>query len=132
MYDLKRAETVADLSSAATVYTLKVATGGVLNVSQITGVFEEAVASGGFTSTAPVVTVSVGGTALATYTTGTTATAKAIGDEVQFTPNTTNAPGGVYVVTAGDTFTVAVSTAGTGGTVTGTLRVFLPFERNLG
>jgi hypothetical protein len=134
MFKTVRAETVVTLNaaSATTVYTYKVVGAGVLNANQITGTFEAVVANGGFTTTAPLITVAVNGTAVATYTTGTVATAKAIGDEVQFTVNTTNAPTKALVLAATDVITVTLTTQGVGGTVTGTVRVFLPLDENLG
>jgi hypothetical protein len=127
------ATAVVDLSASTnTTFTYETVGAGYLLVDQITGTLEEAIAVGGFTSTAGIVQIQVGSTVVAEFSTGTTTAALAIGQTVEFTPDTTNAPEGVFTVAAGDIVTVKLTTQGTGGTVTGTLRVNIPMEEDLG
>jgi hypothetical protein len=133
----KVAEAVVDLSAATgAVYTYQTIGDGYVEVAQIVGTFEEAVAGGGFSTTAGIVTVQAnpgsGAVALGTFTTGTPATARAIGDSLQITVDSTNAPQGIYHFTAGTDLIVNLTTQGTGGTTTGTLRVTIPVEEDLG
>jgi hypothetical protein len=129
----KVAEAVVDLDAAVGVfYTYKTIGAGYVDVNQIVGTFEEAVAGGGFSTTAGIADIKVDGNQVGTFTTGTPATARAIGDSLLITPNTTNAPDGIFTFTAGDVISVALTQQGTGGTVTGTLRVTVPVEENLG
>ena len=127
------ATAVVDLSAVAnTTFTYEAIGAGYILADQITGTLEEAIAAGGFTSTAGIVQIQVGSTVVAQYSTGTTTAAQAIGQTVEFTPDATNAREGVYNFEAGDILTVKLTTAGTGGTVTGTLRVNVPMEEDLG
>lgn len=127
------ATAVVDLSAAAnTTFTYETLGAGYILADQITGTLEEAIAVGGFTSTAGIVQIQVGSTVVAQYSTGTTTPALAIGQTVEFTPDTTNAPEGIYNFVAGDIITVKLTTQGTGGTVTGTVRVNVPLEEDLG
>lgn len=129
-------EAVVDLdaSSSTVASTFKVPAAGYINVKQIFGRFEEAVASGGFSSTAGVASVKVGSLEVATWSTGVAATARSIGDTVQVTVDGTNVTdaNGVIKVAAGDAITVNTKTQGAGGTVTGTLRFYIPIDLNLG
>lgn len=127
------ATAVVDLSAATnTTFTYEAVGGGYILADQITGTLEEAIAAGGFTSTAGIVQVQVGSTVVAQYSTGTTVAGEALGNTVEFTPSATNAPEGVYNFDAGDVITVKLTTQGSGGTVTGTLRVNIPMEEDLG
>lgn len=127
------ASAVVDLSAATnTTYTYETVGAGYILADQITGTLEEAIAAGGFTSTAGIVQIQVGSTVVAQYSTGTTVAGEALGNTVEFTPNATNAPEGVYNFDAGDVITVKLTTQGSGGTVTGTLRVNIPMEEDLG
>lgn len=127
------ATAVVDLSAATnTTFTYEALGAGYILADQITGTLEEAIAAGGFTSTAGIAQVQVGSTVVAQYSTGTTVAGEALGNTVEFTPNATNAPEGVYNFSAGDIITVKLTTQGTGGTVTGTLRVNIPMEEDLG
>lgn len=127
------ATAVVDLSASTnTTFTYETLGAGYILADQITGTLEEAIAAGGFTSTAGIVQVQVGSTVVAQYSTGTTTAALAIGQTVELTPDTTNAPEGIYPLVAGDVVTVKLTTQGTGGTVTGTLRVNIPMEEDLG
>lgn len=129
-------EAVVDLdaSSATVASTFKVPAAGYVNVKQIFGRFEEAVASGGFSSAAGVASVKIGSAEVATWSTGVAATARSIGDTVQVTVDGTNVTdaSGVFKVAAGDAITVNTKTQGTGGTVTGTIRFYIPIDLNLG
>lgn len=129
-------EAVVDLDAASdtTATTFKAPAAGFVNVKQIFGRFEEAVASGGFSSAAGVASVVIGGVEVATWSTGVAATARAIGDTVQVTVDGTNvtAANGVLKVAAGDAIVIKTKTQGTGGTVTGTLRFYVPIECDLG
>lgn len=130
-----RMEAIADLdaASATSATKFKVPAAGFVNVKQIFGRFEEAVAAGGFSSTAGVASIEVGGTEVATWSTGVAATARAIGDTVVTTVDgtvATNAQGAVKVA-AGDLIEVKTKTQGVGGTVTGTIRFYIPVELNL-
>jgi hypothetical protein len=123
---------IADLSvTAADVFTYTFATEGYLLCDQIYGRLEEAIAAGGFSTTAAIVTVQVGSTTVATFSTGVAPVAGAIGKEYLFTTSATNAPTGSFKFSAGDVLTVDC-TAGVGGTLTGTMRVTLPVESNNG
>jgi len=128
---------VADLSTtAASVFTFTVSGAGYLMCDQIMGRLEEAIAAGGFTTSAGVVTVTIGGVTVATFSTGATTggntvAAGAIGKAYLFTGHATNAPGGQAPFTANQVILVAC-TAGVGGTVTGTMRVTLPIEIDRG
>lgn len=137
-FQVHRAEAVVDLSAAddTTAYTIDAPGAGFVQVDEIFGRFEEAVASGGFTSTAPVMSLEIGGTEVATFTTGTAATARAIGDTIKsiFTPDESNSFAAVsaYKVSAGDAITLKTKTQGAGGTVTGTIRLYIPMDIDLG
>lgn len=120
----------AAADTAAMTWTMTKA--GVIDTGSIFGILEEAVASGGFTSTAGDFTVKVGSNAIATWSTGTTATARAIGYQANATTNATYAPNGFYKFDAGDTITVMNDAQGAGGTVTGTARVFIPISFDAG
>lgn len=129
------ADAVVDLSASSdtSAATVDMPGAGVLYVDQIFGRFEEAVASGGFTSAAGVASVEVAGTEVCTWSTGVTSTARAIGDTVFVTPSAAvTANGGIATFAAGDAIEVVTKTAGTGGTVTGTIRFNLPVEFNAG
>lgn len=121
--------------TAALTWTIDKA--GVLDTSSIFGILEEAVASGGFTTTAGDFTVSVeesGGSeaVVATWSTGTTSTARAIGYHAVATTDATNAPDGFYKFGALATIRVKNDAQGAGGTVTGTARVHLPISFDAG
>ena len=135
-----RGETVADLSAAAaTVWTMKAQSAGKLNVKQIFAMVEEAIAAGGFSSVAGESQLTAqpsGGSEveLCSFTTGVApAVGKAVGDQVRFTVNTTNVNTSQnYDFDADCVFRFKNKTAGTGGTVTGTLRIYLPIDQDLG
>lgn len=131
-----RQEAVVDLDAASgtSATKFKVPAAGYVHVKQIFGRFEEAVAGSGFSSTAGVASIEVGGLEVATWSTGVSATARAIGDTVQVTVDGTNvtAAAGVIKVAAGDLIECKTKTQGAGGTVTGTVRFYVPFEVNLG
>ena len=126
---------IADLSTtAANVFSYTFAAEGYILCDQIYGRLEEAIAAGGFTTSAGIVTIQVGSTTVATFSTGATTggntvAAGAIGKQYLFTTSATDAPTGTFKVAAGDVLTVDV-TAGVGGTVTGTIRVTVPVESN--
>lgn len=121
---------VVDMSGTAdtAAFTWTATKAGTILTNQIFAILEEAVASGGFTSTAGDFTVKVGSTAVATWSTGVTSTARAIGYQANATTNSTSAPNGYYKFAAGDTITIVNDEQGAGGTVTGTARVYLPVE----
>lgn len=128
-------EAVVDLDAASdtTATTFKAPAAGWVNVKQIFGRFEEAVAAGGFSSTAGVASIVIGGVEVATWSTGVAATARSIGDTVQVTvdgTNVTNAQGSLKVA-AGDAIVCKTKTQGAGGTVTGTIRFYVPLDMNL-
>jgi hypothetical protein len=131
MKTLLRVEAAVDLDAASdtTASIFKAPGAGTVNVSEAFGRFEEAVAGSGFSSAAGVASIVIGGTEYGTWSTGVSATARAIGDTVPVTVTGSNT---AVVVAAGDTITVKTKTQGTGGTVTGTLRWFIPCEFNLG
>jgi hypothetical protein len=121
---------VVDMSGTAdtAAFTWTTTKAGTILANAIFGILEEAVASGGFTSTAGDYTVKVGSYIIATWSTGTTATARAIGYQANATPSTTYCPDGSYKFAAGDTITISNDSQGAGGTTTGTVRVYLPVE----
>lgn len=130
---------VVDLSAAANDTFIYEAIGaGYINVDQIVGTLEEAIAAGGFSSTAPEVVVQVNDGSsdieIANFTPSAAqlTAGGAIGASYKFTPDATNAPEGVYTFAAGDLIIVRLETQGAGGTVTGTLRVNIPLEEDLG
>lgn len=129
-------EAVVDLDAATgtTASTFKMPAAGWVHAKQAFGRFEEAVASGGFTTTAGVASINVGSSELGTITTGVAATARAIGDTLPVTVDGTNVTSaqGAFKVAAGDSFTVKTKTQGVGGTVTGTIRFYVPFSFDLG
>lgn len=133
-----RAEAVVDLSAAddTTAFTMDAPGNGYVQVDEIWGRFEEAVASGGFTTVAPVMSIEIGGTEVGTYTTGTAATAQAVGDTIGsiFTPDGTTATAATSAVevSTGDVIALKTKTQGTGGTVTGTIRCYIPMDLDLG
>lgn len=130
-----RAEAVVDLSAASdtTAFTIKAPGAGSIALTAVFGRFEEAVATGGFTSTAGVASLEVAGVEYATWSTGVTSTARSIGDTILMDANATAlALGGNVNFAAGDEITLKTKTAGTGGTVTGTIRFNLPLDINLG
>jgi hypothetical protein len=136
MKGLLRMEATVNLDAASdtTATTFKAPGAGYVNVKQIFGRFEEAVAAGGFSTAAGVASVVIGGLEVATWSTGVAATARAIGDTVQPTVDGTNvtAANGVIKVAAGDAIVMKTKTQGTGGTVTGEIRFYIPFEGDLG
>lgn len=130
-----RAEAVVDLDAASntTSFTVVAPGAGSIALSAVFGRFEEAIASGGFTTTAGVASLEVAGVEYATFSTGTNATARAIGETVLLTPNATaTALGGNVNFNAGDSITLKTKTQGAGGTVTGTIRFWLPLDLDLG
>ncbi len=131
-----RMEAVVDLdaASATSATKFKCPGAGYVHVKQIFGRFEEAVAASGFSTAAGVASVEVGGLEVATWSTGVTATARAIGDTVQVTVDGTNVTAalGSIKVAAGDLIEIKTKTQGTGGTVTGTIRFYIPCSFNLG
>jgi len=127
------ATAIVDLDAAVnTTFTYKTLGAGYILADQIVATLEQAIAAGGFTTTAAVTQIQVGSTVVAQYSTGTTVAGEALGNTVEFTPNTTNAPTGVFNFLAGSIITVKLTTQGAGGTVTGTLRVNVPIEEDLG
>lgn len=129
------APAVVDMSGTAgtNAFTWTTTKGGTISTNAIFGILEEAVASGGFTSTAGDFTVQVtesGGSKLdiAAWSTGTTATARAIGYQANATTDATNAPNGYYKFSAGALIEVENKAQGAGGTVTGTVRVYIPID----
>lgn len=136
MQSTLRMEAVVDLdaSSGTSATKFKAPGAGWVNVKEMFGRFEEAVAAGGFSSAAGVASCEIGGVEVATWSTGVAATARAIGDTVQPTVDgtvATNAQGAVKVA-AGDLIEFKTKTQGTGGTVTGTIRFYVPADFNLG
>jgi len=131
MQSLYKADAVVDLdaASATTAWTMKAPGAGYIEVAEVWGRFEEAVAASGFSSAAGVASLTIGSTEVATWSTGVSATARAIGDTVFFTPATD-----VKAVNfaAGDSIILKTKTQGTGGTVTGTIRFVIPMELNVG
>ncbi len=123
-----------DAASATSATKFKAPGAGFINVKQIFGRFEEAVAAAGFSGTAGVASIEIGGLEVATWSTGVGATARAIGDTVQPTVDGTNvtAANGVIKVAAGDLIECKTKTQGVGGTVTGELRFYVPIECDLG
>lgn len=135
MFNVYQSPAVVDFSATAdtAAWTFTPTKAGVINTNAIFGVLEEAVAAGGFTSTAGDYTVSVqesGGAEVnvATWSTGTTATARDIGYQADATTDATNAPNGFYKFGAGATIRVKNDAQGAGGTVTGTARVYVPLD----
>lgn len=132
------ATAVVDLSAAANDTFIYEAVGsGYVLADQIVGTLEEAIAAGGFSSTAPEVVVQVNNGSDVEVANFTPSSAQltaggAIGASYQFTEDATNAPDGIFAFDAGDTIIVRLETQGAGGTVTGTLRVNVPIEENLG
>lgn len=125
---------VADLSgSAGEVWTYTPNSAGTLFVDQLFAITEEAVAAGGFTTQTPVVSVEVGGTEVATLTPNVT-DGEAVGNQVSAVADTTNVEAAVGAIqyTADQAITVNIKTQGTGGTTTGTFRVFLLVDENRG
>lgn len=123
-----------DAASDTTAYTIDAPGAGMVLVGEIFGRFGEAVASGGFSSTAGVASLEIGGTEVATWTTGVAATARAIGDTVQMTPDEVDATAAnsSYPVASGAAITLKTKTQGAGGTVTGTILWYIPMDLNLG
>lgn len=135
MFNVYASPAVVDLNATAetAAWTWTLTKAGVINTNHIFGILEEAVASGGFTTTAGDYTVTLtesGGSALdlATWSTGTTATARAIGYQADATTDATNAPNGYYKFGAGAKLIVQNTAQGAGGTVTGTVRVYVPID----
>jgi hypothetical protein len=134
MQTILRMEAVVDMDAASdtTASTFKAPTAGYLMPSAIFGRFEEAVAAGGFTTTAGVAAIYVGTTEVASWSSlvGALCLAKAIGDTALVTPAAayTEAP---IKFAAGDAITVKTKTQGVGGTVTGTVRFWIPVEFGL-
>lgn len=130
-----KADAVVDLdaASATTAATIKAPGAGWVLVKEMFGRFEEAVAAGGFSTTAGVASLEIGGVEVATWSTGVAATARSIGDTVQPTVDGTyvTSASGAYKVAAGDTITLKTKTQGVGGTVTGTIRFNIPMDINL-
>lgn len=126
-------EAVVDLdaSSATSATKFKCPGAGYIDIAATFGRFEEAVAAGGFSSAAGVASIEVGGTEVATWSTGVAATARAIGDCVTVTPIATYSDKAI-VVASGDLIEVKTKTQGSGGTVTGTIRFWIPVEFDLG
>lgn len=126
-----KADAVVDLDAAGgtAAATIKAPGDGYIFVKEIFGRFEEAVAAGGFSTTAGVASIEVNSVEVATWSTGVAATARAVGDTVLVTA----ASGYDLVkVTSGQTITVKTKTQGVGGTVTGTLRLMIPMDVNVG
>lgn len=125
---------LADLSAVAgEVWTWTPGVAGTLFVKQIFGIVEEAVAAGGFSSTTPVVDVQVEGTEVCTLTVDNTG-GEAVGDSVSavITSANVDSESGAVELSATDTVSINIKTQGAGGTVTGTLRLLLPFDINRG
>lgn len=120
-----------DAATGTSATKFKCPGAGYINIAAAFGRFEEVVASGGFSSAAGVASIEVGGVEVATWSTGVGATARAIGDVVFVSPIAANADKAV-VVAAGDLIECKTKTQGTGGTVTGEIRFWLPVEFNLG
>jgi uncharacterized cupin superfamily protein len=125
-------EAVVDLDAAdgTSATTFKAPGAGWVDVNGIFGRFEEAVASAGFSTTAGVASVTIGSTEVATWSTGVGAVAKSIGDTAEFTP-ASEALKRVKVA-AGDAIIMKTKTQGVGGTVTGTVRAYVPIDVDLG
>jgi hypothetical protein len=121
-----------DGSAGTAALTWTLSTAGTLQTNAVFAVLEEAVATGGMTTTAGDYTVQVvrGATTydVAAWSTGVTATARAIGYQADATTDATNAPKGYFELQAGDKILVVNKAQAAGGTVTGTARVFLPIE----
>lgn len=132
-----RAEAVVDLSAAdATVaYTIDAPGAGHIYVGEVFGRFEEAVAAGGFTTTAGVLSLEVGGNEVGTWSTGVASTGRAIGDTLSplLTVDGTYATdtNSAVAVAAGDVISVKTKTQGVDGTVTGTVRLYIPCDFDL-
>lgn len=123
------ATAIVDLNAASdtTAATLKSPGSGYIHTDKIYGFLEEAIASGGFSTTAGVASVSVAGTEVATYSTGIAGAARAIGENVNFTTSVTN-KAGTFPVSKGDAIVFKTKTAGVGGTLTGTVRIHVPLD----
>lgn len=121
-----------DASSATSATIFKAPGAGYIDVASCFVNFEEAIAAGGFSSTAGVASLEVGGVEVATYSTGVApAAGKAIGDTALVTPVAAYADKAVTFA-AGATIEAKTKTQGAGGTVTGTARFWIPVEFNLG
>jgi len=134
MKTLLRMEGIVDLNAAdATSASIFKAPGaGYIDVAACFVRFEEAVAAGGFSTTAGVASLEVGGVEVATWSTTVAPSAgKAIGDTAMVTPATAYADKPVTFA-SGATIEVKTKTQGVGGTVTGTARFWIPVEFNLG
>lgn len=135
MKTLLRSEGVVDLNAAAATSAsiFKAPGAGYLDVAASFIRFEEAVAAGGFTTTAGVAALYVGGTEVASWSTGVGAacTGRAIGDVIKVTP-ATGYEDKPAVFAAGDSIEIKTKTQGVDGTVTGTCRFWTPVEFNLG
>lgn len=127
-----KSDAVVDLSATAgSVWSMKAPFAGYVDLESAFLRFEEAVASGGFSSTASVVSIEVGGSEVATWTTGVGATAVAIGDTKTFTlDSSVDANVGSVKVAAGDLIDFKLKTLGTGGTLTGTARLHINCDFN--
>ena len=120
---LVRAEAVVDISAAAdtSAFTMDAPKAGYLVIDQCFARAEEA--TGSQTSAQGVVSIEVGGTEVATLTADQS---QSIGHVQTFTVDGTNATAKnpVYKFAAGDTIEAVTKTQASGGTVTGTYRVY--------
>lgn len=130
---------VLDLSAAANVtYTWTPQKDTIIYPAMAFAILEEAVAAGGFSSVAPAVRISRGNGGSAVTIASYTLTASdlsgglAVGAEKTFTGNDTyvTPESGALKIAAGTQLNFEVLTQGTGGTTTGTMRVFLPYDRS--
>jgi hypothetical protein len=134
MKTLLRMEAVVDLNAAAATSAsiFKAPGAGYVDVAACFVRFEEAVAAGGFSTTAGVASLEVGGVEVATWsTTVAPAVGRAIGDVAMATADAVYADKAVTFA-SGATIEVKTKTQGVGGTVTGTVRFWIPVEFNLG
>lgn len=123
MVHVVRAEDLVDISASAGVsFTMDAPFAGKIMLGSCWARWEEA--AGTQTTTAGVASIEVGGTEYATLTSGKN---EAIGDRDVFTLSGVGVDKAVYVA-AGDLIDVKLKTQAVGGTVTGTIRVYLCFE----
>lgn len=127
MIQIIRAEAIADIDAAAdtAAFVMDAPRAGKLVINQCFGRWEEA--AGTQTTTAGVVSLEVNDNEVGTIT---SAKNEAIGDADTFTVDGTNATSAnpVYGFTAGQEIAVRTKTQAVGGTVTGTVRVYLALD----
>lgn len=123
---LLRAEALVDISaSTGSVFTIDAPRAGYLDINKTFGRWEEA--TGSQTSVVAVASIEVGGVEIALLTASQSG---AIADTQNFLADGTNAIGSNPHVefSAGDVIDVTLKTQASGGTTTGTLRVYLALD----